>query len=261
MLVRERVPLKVIILAAGKGTRMKSARAKVLHEIMGRPMLAYVLDMAEELETQGIYVVVGYQGQKVQEVLGDRAVRFIWQREQLGTGHAVLCVDSELPGCQGDVVILCGDVPLLKAKTVKRLIDRHIEQGATLSILTAVVDDPSLYGRVIKDADGNILRSVEDKDATPEERLVHEINTGIYCARLPLLLKALRRVKRDNVQGEYYLTDAVQLIRGMGYKVISVTTDQQSEVMGINSRDDLARATEIVRREIGKSGMSGRGRA
>lgn len=258
---RKRTPLKIIVLAAGKGTRMKSATAKVLHQIMGRPMLAYVLDTAEELKTQGIYVVVGYQGAKVQEALADRAVRFIWQREQLGTGHAVLCVESELSGYQGNVVILCGDVPLLKARTVKRLIERHIEQGATLSILTAVVDDPSLYGRVIKDADGNILRIVEDKDAAPEERLVHEINTGIYCAQFPVLLKALKIVKRDNVQGEYYLTDAVQLIREMGYKVISVTTDRQTEVMGINSRDDLARAAEIVRREIGKFGISGRGRA
>lgn len=239
--------LKIIILAAGKGTRMKAAGAKVLEQIGGRPMLAYVLDTAEKIESLGIYVVVGYQSEAVRLAFCNRKIRFVLQAEQLGTGHAVLCVGREMPDYKGNVLILCGDVPLLRLETARMLVEQHLAQQAVLSVLTAVVDDPGPYGRVIKDADGNILRIVENKDAAPEERLVHEVNTGIYCAQFPVLLKALKSVKRDNVQGEYYLTDAVQLIREMGYKVISVTTDRQDEIMGINSRDDLARAAEIVR--------------
>lgn len=252
MLVKERVSFKFIILAAGKGTRMKSSRAKVLHEIMGRPMLAYVLDTAERLESSGIYVIVGYQSKAVQEVFCDRQVKFVLQQEQLGTGHAVLCVAGELSGYSGDVVILCGDVPFLKPETVRGLIEQHIARKAALSVLTTIADEPGYYGRVIKDGKGNILRIVEDKDATPDEKLICEVNTGIYCAKFPALIGALRRAERDNAQGEYYLTDAVRLLREMGHRVISVITGRRDEVMGVNSKAELARAEEMMRREISK---------
>ncbi len=252
MFVKERASFKLIILAAGKGTRMKSFRAKVLHEIMGRPMLAYVLDTAERLESSGIYVIVGYQSKAIQEAFCDRQAKFVLQQEQLGTGHAVLCVAGELSGYSGDVVILCGDVPFLKPETVMRLIKQHIARKAALSVLTTTVEDPGHYGRVIKDRKGNILRIVEDKDATPDEKLICEVNTGIYCAKFPVLIDALRRAGRDNAQGEYYLTDAVHLIKEMGHRVISVITGRRDEVMGVNSKADLARAEEMIRREINK---------
>lgn len=252
MFVKERASFKLIILAAGKGTRMKSFRAKVLHEIMGRPMLAYVLDTAERLESSGIYVIVGYQSKAIQEAFCDRQAKFVLQQEQLGTGHAVLCAAGELSGYSGDVVILCGDVPFLKPETVMRLIKQHIARKAALSVLTTTVEDPGHYGRVIKDRKGNILRIVEDKDATPDEKLICEVNTGIYCAKFPVLIDALRRAGRDNAQGEYYLTDAVHLIKEMGHRVISVITGRRDEVMGVNSMADLARAEEMIRREINK---------
>ncbi|MDQ7838210.1 MAG: NTP transferase domain-containing protein [Thermodesulfobacteriota bacterium] len=248
VLVKEGTSFKFIILAAGKGTRMKSSRAKVLHEIMDRPMLAYVLDTAERVESSGIYVIVGYQSKAVEAAFVGRSIKFILQHEQLGTGHAVLCAASELSGYSGDVVILCGDVPFLRPETVRGLIQQHIAREAALSVLTTIVDDPGHYGRVIKDGKGNILKIAEDKDATPDEKLICEVNTGIYCAKFPVLIDALRRAGRDNVQGEYYLTDAVHLIKEMGHRVISVITDRQDEVMGINSMAELARAEEMMRR-------------
>ncbi len=249
--------VRAIILAAGKGTRMKADKAKVLHEIMGRPMLEYVLDVAEEVAGDGIVVVVGYQAEAVRKRFESRNVRFVDQAEQLGTGHAVMCARQEVSEYEGSVLVLCGDVPFLRGDTVSGLIRRHVEEDASLSILTTIVEDPSHYGRVIKDDTGKVVRVVEERDATAEERLVKEINTGIYCAQSGLLFEALEKTGRGNVQGEYYLTDVAEVMSRGGRKVIGVVTERHEEVIGINTRADLARATGIKRAEINEKWMVG----
>lgn len=246
---------KIIILAAGKGTRMKSARAKVLHEVMGRPMLAYVLDTAESVGADEVVVVVGYQGDAVRNAFRGRNVKFVLQKEQLGTAHAVSSAQEALIGYGGSVVILCGDVPFLRAETLSGFVHRCETEEASLGVLTVLVDDPEHYGRIIKDQAGNILRIVEQKDATIEERAIREVNTGIYWAKCPVLTSALERVEKENAQREYYLTDIVELARKAGQKVISVAADNAVEVIGINSREDLAGAWRTKQAEVNKGWM------
>jgi UDP-N-acetylglucosamine diphosphorylase/glucosamine-1-phosphate N-acetyltransferase len=231
-----------LILAAGKGTRMKSDLAKVLHVLEGKPLLHYSLQSAHLAGAEKIVVIVGYQADKVRDGFSHSGGIFVEQKPQLGTGHAVLQAKEVLAGYQGKTVILCGDVPLLKPSTIKSLIENHIATGAAITVLTTIPPDPQGYGRIIKDTDGNIAKIVEDRDATAAEKKIDEINTGIYCADTPLLFDALEKVKNNNDQKEYYLTDIVEIACREGRIVKPHMATDYVEVMGINTPDELSRA-------------------
>jgi bifunctional UDP-N-acetylglucosamine pyrophosphorylase/glucosamine-1-phosphate N-acetyltransferase len=239
-----------VILAAGKGTRMKSELVKVLHPLLGLPMLSYTIDLSlSEIEAEKTIVVVGYQADQIQERFKDLKIEFAPQEKQLGTGHAVLQALPLLHGFTGTVLILCGDVPLVKAETLRSCIDTFSKNDSTLAVLTAVVKDPSGYGRIIRGEEGWLEKIVEEKDASEEERLIREINTGIYCVRAPFLMEGLKEIGNENAQGEYYLTDLVEVARKKGLRCSAHMVPDPVEVMGINTRIDLATANEALRQE------------
>jgi bifunctional UDP-N-acetylglucosamine pyrophosphorylase/glucosamine-1-phosphate N-acetyltransferase len=230
----------VLILAAGKGTRMKSLVPKVLHPVAGRPMIEYVLDAAAAIGPATCTLVVGHQADAVRRALADRAaLRFLLQEPQLGTGHALLQAASLFEGVAGTLVLLSGDVPLLTAGTLQALVARHEESGAAATVVTASVDDPTGYGRIVRE-NGEVARIVEHRDATPAQRALREINAGIYAFDLGPLFTALARIGSANAQGEYYLTDLVALYHGEGRRVASHLVPDVHEVLGINSRVELA---------------------
>ncbi|HOK07236.1 MAG TPA: NTP transferase domain-containing protein [Syntrophales bacterium] len=234
-----------LVLAAGKGTRMKSDLAKVLHPVCGRPMLAYVLDCAREVGVERIVVVVGHQAKEVRRAFADDDLVFVEQERQLGTGHAVLQAAGAFDGYRGDVLILCGDVPLLRPATLRSLLDDHRRQGAAVTVMTVFLDDPGSYGRVLRDADGSVRGIVEARDCTGRELAVGEINTGIYCADASFLFDAVGRIGNDNAQGEYYLTDIMAIAHSSGLKTAAFVAPDPREVMGINTPEDLAEAERI----------------
>ncbi len=247
--------LAIVILAAGKGTRMKSDLVKVLHPLAGRPMLSYSLDLARRFRPERLAVVVGFQADLVEERCKDEGLIFVRQEEQLGTGHAVLASAPALEGFRGNVLILSGDVPLLQEKTVKAFIDSHRERKATLSVLTTRLEDPRGYGRVFRNGEGFLSRIVEDRDLKEGEERVQEINTGIYCADAAFLFSALSHLSNRNAQKEYYLTDIVAGAHSRNKKVFPVLAENPVEVMGINTRVELARASRYLRRKIGEQVM------
>jgi len=234
--------LTVLVLAAGQGKRLRSKTIKLLHPVAGRPMVAHVLDVARALRPARLLTVIGFQAERVRAALGDDGGEFVLQAEQRGTGHAVLQAARRIGSKAGTLLILNGDLPTLRASTLRRLVQRHRRSGAALSVLTACVADPAGYGRAVRDARGKLLRIVEHRDAGPEERRVDEINCGIYCARADLLLAALRRVRPDNAQGEYYITDAVRELLRRGAKVVAVRHEDAGEILGVNTRRELAQA-------------------
>jgi bifunctional UDP-N-acetylglucosamine pyrophosphorylase/glucosamine-1-phosphate N-acetyltransferase len=236
--------LAVVILAAGKGTRMKSSRAKVLHEIAGRPLLGYPVAMAEALGPERLVVVIGKDADLVRERFEGRA-RFVLQAEQKGTGHAVLMARDALTGFQGDVLILYGDVPLLREATVRRMVEHKAAKKADLVMLSALLPLP---GRVVRDASGRVARIVEMTDATPEELAIPEGNTGVYLVASELLWKALAQVDDQNRQGELYVTDVVERAVSDGRVVEALVLEDADEALGINTRAELARAAAVVRR-------------
>jgi len=248
----------VVILAAGRGTRMRSERAKVLHTIAGKAFVLSVLDAGMALGPTRIAVVVGHEAAEVQRVCVEHLMRrgvdipvaFPLQVDQRGTGDAVRAALPVLEGFEGDVLILCGDVPGLRAETLRTLVARHRVTGATLSLLTATVDDPTGYGRIVRGTDGGLRAIVEDRDLASSERGIREINPGIYCVRLGFLRPALGRLRADNAQREYYLTDIVAAAVEAGEAVEIVPVADAGEVAGINSREDMARMEERVRREL-----------
>jgi bifunctional UDP-N-acetylglucosamine pyrophosphorylase/glucosamine-1-phosphate N-acetyltransferase len=242
--------LAVIILAAGKGTRMKSATVKVLHPLAGVPMLTYAVDLARGLEPQKLVVVTGFQGDAVRRQFAAGDAVFADQKEQLGTGHAVQTAVQTLPGFQGTVLILCGDVPLLSRETALRLLQAHQGKKAAVTVLTTVLEEPQGYGRIFRREDGNLLKIVEDKDLNPGEEVIREINTGIYCVEADFLFSALLSLTDRNAQREYYLTDIVALANARGEKAGGYVAQNPFEVMGINTRSDLARAARYLRQRI-----------
>lgn len=237
-----------LILAAGKGTRMKSDMAKVLHVLEGKPLLYYSLEAARDAGAQKIIVIVGHQSDKVRESFLDPDLIFVEQMPQLGTGHAVMQAREVLCDYKGLTVILCGDVPLLKSETIRLLIHHHRDAQACVTVLTTEPPGPHTYGRIVKNHQGEILKIVEHRDATEAERNIMEINTGIYCVDTPFLFSALAQVKNDNQQKEYYLTDIVEIARRDGRKVHAFLTADYVEVMGINTFEELRKAGEHLRK-------------
>jgi len=245
-----------LVLAAGQGTRMKSKRPKVLHEVAGRPMVRHVVEALRGAGIQRIVVVVGHGADGVRAALGDMNVEFAVQEEQLGTGHAVMQAEPLLAGHGGPVVVTCGDVPLLRPETVAQLVETHVARGAAATVLSAMVDDPTGYGRVVRAQapaaaePGRLIRIVEHADASPEERAIREVNSGTYCFDGGRLFEALRAVRPDNAQGEYYLPDAVHVLALGGGFVQAVIAPDADEILGVNTRVELARAEAVYRRRI-----------
>ena len=235
-----------LILAAGKGTRMKSDLAKVLHVLNGRPLLYYSLAAAKSAGAEKIVAVIGHQADKVREEFADSGCIFVEQNPQLGTGHAVLQAKDVLADYKGLTVILSGDVPLLKPATIKLLVDNHLAAKAMVSVLTTIPPPPHAYGRIVKDDQGNVLKIVEHKDATESEKKIGEINTGIYCVDTQFLFSALGKVTNDNQQKEYYLTDIVEIACREGVTVKSFIASDYVEVMGINTLEELSRAEKYL---------------
>ncbi len=240
-----------VILAAGVSTRMNTQVAKVLHEVCGRPMLAYVLDACRNVGIKKLYVVIGFSADEVKEKFGG-ADDIIWVRQdkQLGTAHAVLCCKEHLKDFRGQTLVLCGDGPSIRAQTLKIIIDKHESGQSAATLGTAVLDDPKGYGRIVRDDYGNIQGIVEDSDCTPEQLKIKEINPSNYFFDNQILFQALERVKPENVKKEYYLTDAVCNIIATGHKVEAITAVPPDEAIGINSREQLSAASKIMQRRI-----------
>ncbi|WP_130858620.1 bifunctional UDP-N-acetylglucosamine diphosphorylase/glucosamine-1-phosphate N-acetyltransferase GlmU [Gracilibacillus phocaeensis] len=243
-----------IVLAAGKGTRMKSKLYKVLHPVLGKPMVQHVVDQLKPLGLEDIITVVGFGAEKVQEQLGDTA-QFVVQEEQLGTGHAVQQAEKYLGGKQGTTIVVCGDTPLLTEETIQAALDHHESEQAAVTILTAVADDPTGYGRIVRDDSGQVNKIVEHKDATPAEQAIQEINTGTFCFDNEMLFAALQQVSNDNSQGEYYLPDVIQIAQEQKQKVAAFLTDNFDETIGVNDRVALAKAEVLMKKRVNEHHM------
>ncbi len=241
--------LAAVVLAAGKGTRMKSALPKVLHRLNGQPMVHYPVQQAAVLGCRPTVLVIGHGGEEVKAHLQGRELEFALQEQQLGTGHALLSAQPALNQFSGDLLLLCGDVPLLRQKTLQSLLDYHRSEGVAATVLTARLAEPKGYGRILRDADG-VLGIVEEKDATEKQKAVREINTGIYIFSAPRIFEILSSLGCDNAQGEYYLTDVLAVLRSQGHRVAALVLDDPAEAMGINSRVQLAEAAAIMRQRI-----------
>lgn len=243
-----------IILAAGKGTRMKSKYPKVVHKVVGKEMLNHVIDAAEALDCKKPSIVIGHGREVVKERI-KRDVNFVVQEKQLGTGHAVMVCDQNIPE-EGDVIILYGDTPLLRAETLKDFVDFHKESNNTMSVMTAEFEDPFGYGRIVKDQNNNLLKIVEEKDATTEEKKINEINSGIYCVDAKALKSSIQMLNNDNSQNEYYLTDIVEILKNKNKKIASFIIEDNEEIIGVNSRKQLFEVEEIFKKRIFEKHMA-----
>lgn len=241
-----------VIMAAGRGTRMKSKLPKVMHPLAGKPMIDHVLDLVTKNKIERSLIILGHGREQIEEFLAGRA-EIVLQAEQLGTGHAILQAIPNLEGVD-HIVVLSGDQPLIRPETLAELIRIHTESQGAATVLTAQFENPFGYGRIIKDGE-NLAKIVEEKDATPEERAIREINTGTYCFDVPKLREALQRLTPQNAQGEYYLTEAFDLLLAQGYKIATYCTEDVNEALGINSRAQLAEAEQVVRERILKYWM------
>lgn len=240
--------LHVVVLAAGKGTRMKSELPKVLHRVAGKALIDRVLDSARALQPSSITIVVGHGAEQVRRHLDGSGLQFVVQEPQLGTGHALLQTAPVLKDRTGTVLLLSGDVPLLRADTLRRLLEVHSREGAAATVLTAVLDRPYGYGRIVR-AQGRIARIVEERDASPAQREIREINTGIYAFALEPLFEALAALGTENAQGEYYLPDLVAIYRRQKRVVATCAIENAAEIRGINSRTELAEVSRMVRQQ------------
>ena len=241
--------LTLLILAAGKGTRLKSTLPKVLHKLAGKPLIEHVVEAARPLNPSATCVVVGYEAGRVQGGLSHLSLQFAVQEPQLGTGHAVQVAGAFWKPNQGDLLVLSGDVPLISTQTLQRLLDQHIRSGASATLLSTKLEDATGYGRVVRSPSGDVERIVEHKDATDEQRRIPEINTGIYCFAVADLAQIIDELSADNSQKEYYLTDCIGLLRKQNKRVGAVVCEDPSEVSGINSRAELAGIERIVRQK------------
>ncbi|MGC8667763.1 MAG: bifunctional UDP-N-acetylglucosamine diphosphorylase/glucosamine-1-phosphate N-acetyltransferase GlmU [Chthonomonadales bacterium] len=243
-------PLRAaVILAAGKSTRMRSAIPKALHSMCGRPLTRHVVEACKAAGISRIIVVVGHQAEAVKAGLGDD-VEYALQERPLGTGDAARAAEPLLRDWQGTVLVLAGDVPLLRPQTIERMMVFHEARGAAATLLTAFLDDPTGYGRIVRGPDGSVMRIVEHKDATEQERAIKEWNPSIYAFRGPMLFEAVRKLRPENAQGELYLTDAIELLTSSGHRVEAVAAEDVREVLGVNTRVELAEAAAILRRRI-----------
>ena len=238
-----------LILAAGQGKRIKSNLPKVLHKVCGKEMVKHVIDTVKKAEIQDINLIIGKGAELVEEKTKDTGVTYSLQAEQLGTGHAVKCAKKFLENKSGVVAVFTGDTPLIKQSTVESLINDHINNKNAATILTAMVDDPTGYGRIVRDESGKVLKIVEHKDCNEEELKIKEMNSAIYCFDIELLVKSLDKLNNNNKQGEYYLTDVIGILKDEGYSIGAVVTDIE-ETIGVNSRVQLAEAEEILRNRI-----------
>lgn len=238
--------LKAVILAAGKGTRMNSDLPKVIHKCMGQPMVHYAINAAKDAGAYDVCVIVGYKAKEVKEAIYD-IVSYEEQKEQLGTGHAVKCA-LDFIGLEGDTIILCGDTPLITGETLASLVAQHRREANGVTVLSAMLDDATGYGRIIRDVDGTFSKIVEQKDATEEEQAVKEINSGIYVFNSEALSASLSMLNNDNAAGEYYLTDTIALIKKIGLKVSAMPLEGSAidEIRGVNTLEQLAQAELIM---------------
>lgn len=240
---------RTIILAAGKGTRMKSQVPKVLHKVAGRPVIQYVLDVVRSLRSLKTYVVVGHKSEMVEAYVGDQA-EVVIQKQLLGTADAVRSVASQLKDYKGHVLILCGDTPLLDKAVIRRLVTQHLRTKSACTVLTARIPQPGTYGRIIRDDKNAIAAIREYKDSTSQEQTINEINVGVYCFRSPLLFETLKKVQLNPKKKEFYLTDIVELLLSYGKKVETLVTDDPNVAFGVNTREDLALCESILRQRV-----------
>ncbi|WP_175637966.1 bifunctional UDP-N-acetylglucosamine diphosphorylase/glucosamine-1-phosphate N-acetyltransferase GlmU [Metabacillus schmidteae] len=243
-----------VILAAGQGTRMKSSLYKVLHPVCGKPMVQHVLDQVTKLTLSKVVTIVGHGAEKVKSELGDRT-EYALQSEQLGTAHAVMQAASFLENEEGTTIVICGDTPLIPAETMSALLAHHQETKAKATILTANAEDPTGYGRIVRNQEGSVEKIVEHKDATDAERMITEINTGTYCFDNQELFGALKNVSNDNVQGEYYLPDVIEILQKEGKIISAYQTESFEETLGVNDRIALSQAEKFMKQRINKEHM------
>ncbi len=254
---KNKKPTAGIILAAGRSTRMITDLPKVLHEVCGRPMLAFVIDACRDAGIDQLLIVVGYGKEQVIEQFRDvENITWVQQTEQKGTGHAVMCCQPYLKNFDGNCVVLCGDGPLIRSKTLKELLNKHVHEHSAATLATAILDDPSGYGRIIRDAYGNLQGIVEHSDCTPEQRKIREVNPSYYCFDWKTLSWALGNIKPSNVKKEYYLTDALSVIIQNGKKAIAITAVPPEDVLSINSRHQLADVSKVMQVRIQNELMS-----
>ncbi len=245
--------IKCIILAAGQGTRMKSDIPKVLHEALGRPLIHYPIEAAKSIGAKEVGVIVGHQADKVKKMLGDNFA-YYFQKEQLGTGHAVMqAIDFIEDDTQ--ILILCGDVPLITSSVLQKMLHAHNEMKNSVTVLSAKVDNPYGYGRIARDAKGKFVKIVEEKDATSEEKAIEEINGGIYIFEGKALKYALSKLTNNNVQNEYYLTDTIEILLAEGHHLEAVCAEDSNDILGVNSREQLAQVVLIMQQRINNKHM------
>lgn len=238
-------PRAAVILAAGKGKRMKSDLPKVLHEIHGRPMIKILLDTLARLEFDRTIVVIGFKGEMVEQSLADYPVSFAWQREQRGTAHAVQMAQDQMKDFDGTTLVCAGDVPFLSEQSIRDLFAVHEKTGAAATCLSAIFDDPTGYGRIVRDGDSDFLKEiVEHKDASEEVRKIREINSGTFCFDNQRLFGVIDEIDDNNAQGEFYLTDAVKILHDKGLKVAVISCREPAEVSGVNSKEQLEALAE-----------------